>query len=79
MELSLTIDITVQDGYGNFTKDCEEAGQEFKERLNKILKTECQYYTFADTMKTIESIKRQIELKYDVLIIRNIKRYRVKR
>lgn len=79
MELSLTIDITVQDVEGNFTKDCEEAGQEFKERINKILKTECQRYTFADTMKTIESIKRQIELKYDVLIIRNIKKYRVKR
>ena len=79
MELSLTIDITVQDVDGNFTKDCEEAGQEFKERIGKILKTECQYYTFADTMKTMESIKREIETKYDVLIIRNIKRYRVKR
>jgi hypothetical protein len=79
MELSLTIDITVQDVEGNFTKDCEEAGQEFKERINKMLKTECRYYTFADTMKTMESIKRQIELKYDVLIIRNIKKHRVKR
>ena len=30
MELSLTIDITVQDAQGEITKDCEEAGQEFK-------------------------------------------------
>ena len=79
MELSLTIDITVQDAQGEITKDCEEAGQEFKERINKMLKTECQYYTFADTMHTIESINREIETKYDVFIIRNIKRYRVKR
>ena len=79
MELSLTIDITVQDAQGEITKDCEEAGQEFKKRINKMLKTECQYYTFADTMKTIESIKREIEAKYGVLIIRDIKRYRVKR
>ena len=78
MELSMMIDIRVQDAYGNYTDDCKMAEKEFKQRVKNILETECVYYIFLDTMKTIEEIKKSIELKYEVLIVRNLKKYRFK-
>ena len=78
MELSMMIDISVQDAYGNYTDDCKMAEKEFKQRVKNVLETECVYYTFLDTMKTIEEIKNSVELKYEVLIVRNLKKYRFK-
>ena len=78
MELSMMIDISVQDAEGNYTEDCKMAEKEFKQRVKNVLETECVYYTFLDTMKTIEEIKKSIELKYEVLIVRNLKKYRFK-
>lgn len=78
MELSMMIDISVQDADGNYTDDCKMAEKEFKQRVKNVLETECVYYTFLDTMKTIEQIKKNVELKYEVLIVRNLKKYRFK-
>lgn len=78
MELSMMIDIIVQDAEGNYTEDCKMAEKEFKQRVTNVLETECVYYTFLDTMKTIEQIKKNVELKYEVLIVRNLKKYRFK-
>ena len=54
------------------------AEKEFKQRVKNVLETECVYYTFLDTMKTIEQIKKNVELKYEVLIVRNLKKCRFK-
>ena len=78
MELSMMIDISVQDADGNYTEDCKMAEKEFKQRVKNVLETECVYYTFLDTMKTIEEIKKSVESKYEVLIVRNLKKYRFK-
>ena len=77
MELNMTIDITAQDGYGERTKDCKQAEQEYKERIKNVLASECKYYTLPDIMKMLEREKQDVERKYEVIIIRNIKKHRI--
>ena len=77
MELNMTIDITAQDGYGERTEDCKQAEQEYKERIKNVLASECKYYTLPDIMKMLEREKQDVERKYEVIIIRNIKKHRI--
>lgn len=77
MELNLTIDITAQDSYGERTEVCKQAEQEYKERTKNVLASECKYYTLPDIMKMLEREKQDVELKYEVIIIRNIKKHRI--
>ncbi len=78
MELAVTVDVFAQDSYGERTEDCRQAEKEYKERVKSVLATECPYYSFLDIMRTLEQVKRDVELKYEVIIIRNIKKHRVK-